>query len=120
MEGGFGSEAFGAMRCLVTRANRQPAVACSVRRPGDAAFAPLAMDVLHIEDGLVRDIVTFDADHFDRFDLPASLPAQRPGRTGGTPARAGVPPRSQRVKLKSAVRATPSPRSSRSVLHEPA
>jgi RNA polymerase sigma-70 factor (ECF subfamily) len=36
VEGGFGSDAFGSLRCVVTRANRQPAVACYVRRPGDA------------------------------------------------------------------------------------
>jgi len=75
VEGGFGSEAFGSMRCVVTRANRQPAVACYVRRPGDAAHLPLTIDVLHIEDGLVREIVTFDSSVFGRFDLPASLPA---------------------------------------------
>ena len=33
IEGGFGTEAFGSMRCVVTRANRQPAVACYVRGP---------------------------------------------------------------------------------------
>ncbi len=75
VEGGFGSESFGSMRCVVTRANRQPAVVCYVRRPGDAAYAPLAMDVLRIEDGLVREIVTFDARRLGAFDVPASLPA---------------------------------------------
>jgi RNA polymerase sigma-70 factor (ECF subfamily) len=75
VEGGFGSESFGSMRCVVTRANRQPAVVAYVRRPGDDAYLPLAMDVLHIEDGLVREIVTFDAGQLGRFDVPASLPA---------------------------------------------
>ena len=75
VEGGFGSESFGAMRCLLTRANRQPAVVCYVRKPGDDAYSPLAMDVLHIEDGLVREIVTFDAGQIARFDVPQSLPA---------------------------------------------
>jgi RNA polymerase sigma-70 factor (TIGR02960 family) len=74
VQGGFGSDAFGSMRCVVTRANRQPAVACYVRRPGDAEHRPLAVDVLRIEDGLVREIVTFDGSLFGRFDLPASLP----------------------------------------------
>ena len=32
IEGGFGSEEFGRLRCVTTRANRQPAVACYVRR----------------------------------------------------------------------------------------
>ena len=75
VEGGFGSEGFGSMRCVVTRANGQPAVACYVRKPGDAEHRPLAVDVLRIEDGLVRDIVTFDGSLFGRFDLPETLPA---------------------------------------------
>ena len=75
VEGGFGTDAFGSLRCVVTRANRQPAVACYVRRPGDAEHLPLAVDVLRIEDGLVREIVTFDSSVFGRFDLPASRPA---------------------------------------------
>jgi hypothetical protein len=83
---------------------------CAASSPGPTGGPPSsptrrsAMDVLRIEDGLVREIVTFDAAH----------------GTAGPRPRAGVPPRAQRVKLKSAVRATPSPRSSRSVLHEPA
>ena len=75
VEGGFGSDAFGSMRCVVTRANRQPAVAGYVRVPGEAEHRPLAIDVLHIEDGLVREIVTFDGSVFARLGLPASLPA---------------------------------------------
>jgi RNA polymerase sigma-70 factor (ECF subfamily) len=51
IDGGFGSEAFGSMRCVVTRANGQPAVAGYVRKPGDAAYEPLAIDVLRVQDG---------------------------------------------------------------------
>src|SRR5688572_26130865 len=47
VEGGFGSDSFGSMRCVVTRVNRQPAVACYVRVPGEAEHKPLAVDVLH-------------------------------------------------------------------------
>ena len=75
VEGGFGTEAFGAMRCLLTWSNGQPAVACYVRKPGDDAFRPLAIDTLRFRDGLVADIVTFDGDVFARFGLPASLEA---------------------------------------------
>ena len=73
IDGGFGSEAFGAMRCIVTRANGQPAVACYVRKPGDAAFEPLAIDILRVRDGAVSEIVTFDRSVFERFALPATL-----------------------------------------------
>jgi RNA polymerase sigma-70 factor (TIGR02960 family) len=73
VDGGFGTEAFGAMRCVVTRANRQPAVACYVKRPGDAAYAPMALDVIRIEDGAVVDIVTFGTQAFPAFGLPESI-----------------------------------------------
>lgn len=71
--GGFGSDDFGAFRCVVTRANAQPAVACYVRRPGDSEYRPLALDVLRIEEGLVAEIVTFPSDVFAIFELPPSL-----------------------------------------------
>lgn len=73
VEGGFGSESFGAMRCVITRANEQPAVACYVRTPGAAGYRPLALDVLRVEGGLVREIVTFDGRLLAHFDLPSSL-----------------------------------------------
>src|SRR6185436_15385649 len=73
IDGGFGSEAFGSMRCVVTHANGQPAVACYVRKPGDAAYVPLAIDVLRVRDGIVTEIVTFGGAVFEQFDLPATL-----------------------------------------------
>ena len=73
VEGGFGEGMFGSMRCVVTRANGQPAVACYVRRPGDDAYTPLAIDVLRIEEGTVKDITTFDGALFGMFDLPPRL-----------------------------------------------
>jgi len=74
VEGGFGSEAFGSLRCLVTRANRQPAVANYVRNPGGDRYVPLALDVVTIADGAVIEIVTFDGSVFERFGLPVMLP----------------------------------------------
>jgi RNA polymerase sigma-70 factor (TIGR02960 family) len=73
IDGGFGSESFGSMRCVVTRANRQPAVACYVRKPGEGRYTPLAIDVLRIVDGAVADIVTFDGSVFGWFGLPEAL-----------------------------------------------
>jgi RNA polymerase sigma-70 factor (TIGR02960 family) len=75
VDGGFGSETFGAMRCVLTRANGQPAVGCYVRKPGDDAFHALAVDVLRLHDGVVTEIVTFDGDVFPRLGLPSSLEA---------------------------------------------
>ena len=59
----------------MTRANGQPAVAGYVRKPGDAAYEPLAIDVLRVRDGVVTEIVTFDRAVFRHFDLPATLDA---------------------------------------------
>ena len=75
IDGGFGSDAFGSVRCVLTRANGQPAVAGYVRTPGDAAYEPLAIDVLRVRGGLVTEIVTFDRTMFRHFDLPATLGA---------------------------------------------
>src|SRR5262245_38833958 len=73
VEGGYGSEHFGRLRCVVTHANRQPAVAAYVCRPGDSAWRALALDVLRIEDGLITEIVTFMPDNFPAFGLPMLL-----------------------------------------------
>jgi RNA polymerase sigma-70 factor (TIGR02960 family) len=73
IEGGFGSETFGSLRCLVTRANRQPAVACYVRRPGDDGYSAMAIDVLRIVDGAVAEIITFDGSVFGWFGLPETV-----------------------------------------------
>jgi RNA polymerase sigma-70 factor (TIGR02960 family) len=73
VSGGFGTETFGSLRCVMTRANRQPAVACYVRGPGDEAYTPLAIDVLRIADGEIAEIVTFDGSVFGRFGLPETL-----------------------------------------------
>jgi RNA polymerase sigma-70 factor (ECF subfamily) len=73
IDGGFGSESFGSLRCVVTRANRQPAVANYVRKPGDDGYSPMALDVLRIVDGAIADIVTFDGSTFGWFKLPDAL-----------------------------------------------
>jgi RNA polymerase sigma-70 factor (ECF subfamily) len=72
-EGGFGTGEWGRLRCVVTRANRQPAIANYHCAPGATTFAALALDVLRIEDGAIADIVTFDAHVFPAFGLPTTL-----------------------------------------------
>jgi RNA polymerase sigma-70 factor, ECF subfamily len=54
-------------RFLLTRANRQPAVAFYTRRPGESGYRASGIDVLRIEDGLVSQI--------DAFLLPGLFPA---------------------------------------------
>jgi RNA polymerase sigma-70 factor (ECF subfamily) len=73
VEGGFGSAAFGELRCAETRANRQPAIANWLRRPRDDRYHALALDVLRIEDGAIADITTFPAHLFPAFDLPPTV-----------------------------------------------
>src|SRR5215472_9127345 len=75
IEGGFGSEQFGRLRCVVTHANLQPAVACYVRKPGDSAWCALALEVLRFEDGLITEIVVFMPDNFPAFGLPMMMDA---------------------------------------------
>jgi hypothetical protein len=48
-------------------------VANYVRKPGDAGYSPLALDVLGIVDGTIADIVTFDGAVFGWFGLPETL-----------------------------------------------
>jgi RNA polymerase sigma-70 factor (ECF subfamily) len=73
VESGFGTEQWGELRCVPVRANRQPAVANYVRKPGETTFNALAIDVLRIEEGEIADIVVFGDEHFPRFGLPATL-----------------------------------------------
>lgn len=83
MEGGYGSAEFGQLHCVVTQANRQPAVAAYVLQPGDSVRRALALDVLRIEDGLITEIVTFRPDTFPLFGLPLLMDA--------APAAEGAP-----------------------------
>jgi RNA polymerase sigma-70 factor, ECF subfamily len=66
--------AFGHLRALPTAANRQPAAAWYLRRPGEPDYRPLAFDLLRIEDGLVAEISSFVyPELFAAFDLPPAL-----------------------------------------------
>jgi RNA polymerase sigma-70 factor (ECF subfamily) len=73
VEGGFGTETVGDFRCVAVTANRQPAMACYLRRPGDDAYRPLALDALRIEGGRVAEVVVFGPDRFASFGLPATM-----------------------------------------------
>ncbi|PZF96462.1 RNA polymerase subunit sigma-70 [Micromonospora deserti] len=69
-----GSPAYlGQWRSVPTRANRQPAAAHYVRRPGDTAFRPQVLEVLRIADGRIVEITAFAPDLFPAFGLPTSL-----------------------------------------------
>jgi len=73
-EGGADDPAkLGHMRGILTRANRQPAVACYVKKPGTDHYRPMALDVLRIEEGELAEIVTFPPSVFPHFELPPRL-----------------------------------------------
>jgi RNA polymerase sigma-70 factor (ECF subfamily) len=72
-EGGIGTAEWRDFRCRLTRANMQPAVACYRRRPGDAEYRALALDVVRIEEGKIAEIVTFPPEVFPAFDLPQTV-----------------------------------------------
>jgi len=64
----------GEWRLVPTAANRSPAAASYLRRPGDAEFRPFKLDVLRVEDGSIAEITTFGPDLFPAFRL-ATTPA---------------------------------------------
>jgi RNA polymerase sigma-70 factor (ECF subfamily) len=72
-EGGFGTDAFGDIRCVATAANRQPAVANYVRNPGDDTYRGFALDVLRIEDGEIAAIMTFPSRFYAACGIPLTL-----------------------------------------------
>jgi RNA polymerase sigma-70 factor (ECF subfamily) len=73
-DGGFGDpERFGAVRCLLTSANRQPAVAYYVRPTGEERYRALAVDMLTIVDGEIAEIMAFDSSRFAALGLPDAL-----------------------------------------------
>ena len=73
VNGGFGTEEFGQLRCVTTRANRQPAVACYVLGVGETTYRAMAVNVLRIEEGMISEIVTFGPEVFESLGLPDTL-----------------------------------------------
>jgi RNA polymerase sigma-70 factor (ECF subfamily) len=63
----------GQWRSLPTWANRQPAAAHYVRRPGDDCYRAQVLDVLRVEHGLVAEITAFVPELFPAFGLPPAL-----------------------------------------------
>ena len=72
--GGFGSPPYDDWKHVVTTANRTPAVAWYLRRPGDDRHRAFGIDVLRMEEGAIAEITTFDlANLRDAFGLPETL-----------------------------------------------
>lgn len=75
IERAFGPERDGDWRLLPTRANRMPAAASYLRRPGDSVFRAFKLDVLRTGGGAITEITTFGWSLFPAFGLPTTLPA---------------------------------------------
>ena len=69
----FDRENMGDWRLVATRANRQPAAASYLRRPGDSVYRAFKLDVLRVEDGAIAEITTFSSDLFAAFGLAETL-----------------------------------------------
>ena len=65
----------GEWRLVPTRANRQPAAASYLRRPGDDEFRAFKLDVLRVRDGKIAEATTFGDSLFAAFGLPETLDA---------------------------------------------
>jgi RNA polymerase sigma-70 factor (TIGR02960 family) len=65
--------AMGEWRVLPTAANRMPAAAGYLRRPGDSLFRAFKLDVMRIEAGMIAEITTFNEALFPAFGLPLEL-----------------------------------------------
>ena len=63
----------GEWRLIPVGANRMPAAASYLRRPGDTQFRAFKFDVMRIEAGMIAEITTFSADLFPAFGLQLTL-----------------------------------------------
>jgi RNA polymerase sigma-70 factor (ECF subfamily) len=73
LERAFGPDRDGDWRLLATSANRMPAAASYLRRPGDTVFRAFKLDVLRIEDDVIAEITTFGPALFDAMGLPQTV-----------------------------------------------
>ena len=65
--------AMGEWRLVPVQANRMPATASYLRRPGDTQFRAFKFDIMRIEAGMIAEITTFNADLFPAFGLQLAL-----------------------------------------------
>ena len=66
-------DVMGDWRLAPVDANRMPAAASYLRRPGDTQFRAFKLDVMRIEAGVIMEITTFNAELFAAFGLAPTL-----------------------------------------------
>ncbi|MET9271898.1 RNA polymerase subunit sigma-70 [Kribbella sp. NPDC003557] len=76
-ERAFGPDRDGDWRLVPTSANRLPAAASYLKRPGDSIWRAFKLDVLWVDHGKVVEITTFGASRFPGFGLPDQLSPDR-------------------------------------------
>ncbi|MFI6305291.1 RNA polymerase subunit sigma-70 [Amycolatopsis thailandensis] len=67
------AEEMGEWRAVAVDANRMPAFASYLRRPGDTVFRAFKLDVLRVVEGKAAEFTTFDSHLFPAFGLDAVL-----------------------------------------------
>ncbi|WP_254627978.1 RNA polymerase subunit sigma-70 [Myxococcus sp. CA040A] len=67
------ANAMGEWRLVPAWANRMPAAMSYLRRPGDPALRAFKLDVLHVRDGRIHEITTFEPRLMAAFGLPEVL-----------------------------------------------
>jgi RNA polymerase sigma-70 factor (ECF subfamily) len=72
-ERGLGPDRDGEWRLVPTAANRLPAAASYLLRPGDTVWRAFKLDVLWVSEGKVLEILTFGYSRFPAFGLPDRL-----------------------------------------------
>jgi RNA polymerase sigma-70 factor (ECF subfamily) len=72
-ERGFGPDRDGEWRLVPTSANRLPAAASYLLRPGDTVWRAFKLDVLRVDGGKIAEITTFGYSRFPAFGLPDRL-----------------------------------------------
>jgi RNA polymerase sigma-70 factor (ECF subfamily) len=72
-ERGLGPNRDGEWRLVPTSANRLPAAASYLLRPGDTVWRAFKLDVLRVHDGKIAEIMTFGYSRFPAFGLPDRL-----------------------------------------------
>ena len=72
-EGGLGTEEYRDWIGRIVYANRQPAVAWYLKKPGDAEHKAFALDVLRIEGGEITQVLAFPGAVLSAFGLPETV-----------------------------------------------
>ncbi len=65
--------AMGTWRLIPVRANRMPATASYLLRPGDTEYRAFKFDVMRVQDGRIAEVTTFNSDLFPAFGLDLVL-----------------------------------------------